>query len=1350
MTAEHPSVPPPEASPRRKHRVARWLALPFVALLVLLLALVGAIVFLPSLYSPERLRARAEAELSALTRARVTIRELDYDLLSGVRIDGLSVGPPRGFTRPIVVLERLVVRWNLSGLPDREVVLEELTLAKPRLVLETVAGRTGLEVLLEGMKVSNAAEPAAPEPPPEPSTGPVSPIRALIRKVAIEDLGVELVGGSPELELTGVGLRLGAAIDPAKLTASLGVSTSSDARLSARVAGADGLMTSLEGAPIFSFSSTVAADASNGLVLERAFVRLDVGGRRLLISGPFDAPEVDVLVSLGAEANLVDDRLLVKPVRAVFAGETLIEAEAALDGISSALAAALGTKASSLAALLGARRRGPGEVRLDVSGARWDLSALWPYGAPFIPGARLEGAVSIGPAHVEGTISRLLRRDPRTLDAKLGLEAISFLWPSRAIALGKLDASFDAKRGPHEYSVGAGVLLRDGAFEAQSVGAAKVRVDASVQALDPVRLGTTTATIGVHVAGISTPEVKIGEVDATLRARGRDVLDPSRPMNEPVEALAKVTIDRVVARTGTTSATVEGLAVGLWAELDRVLEPARQPIRARVDVEVGRAEASGARISGLSAHVGATTVDPRAMKPIDADLNLAATLRAAERGGIEVTDAHVALAARAEGQALACPGCTTAEWAPTRLTSSLFVGVPKVRVEDPSLGIFSTSAKLEASLELTEKANELRVEKLRASLGDALSVAVSGRVGRPLSGPRIAKLRVELLPAELDALVRMVPPAFLAELPGLSARGRVGLVVALDGDVGRAGELAKLPEAPPLLVDARLALDAVSASLPTRGLEVDALTGTVAVDLARGRARFGTKLAVRRLSFAEGGAQDAEAELQAGIEAGELQLDLHAGAGAVGAGAGSEMKGSTIDVSLRYPRHGEPTLERFEVRAPASGIMAHAEGRLRRARFGALRPELELDARLDFDKLKKAVVGLDALSGELGAKVQLASTDRLLDLRGSIDLHRLGYVDRSQELTVSGSEGRIPFAQRVVLPPPAQLDVTTPGAFGDDLEARIYQLIEALSTGSRAFIDPDDALAAGKRSADYEALRPYDGKSAPRLFIDEIAYGRERIRAISMDPSYRSGVIRLDRFAMQIWDGDIFGHLAAQVTERGRIRFGIRGSVTDLDLDVPYAAAYGVPRAKEAELYRVSGILDLSIDEVERTIGGTFELTKMSPQMVIRLLKVLDPHGENPSIQRSVGPLEAVLEVGALDILGERLSGVTVTIRQNLMSMSLHWDKHLIGLAWGAVPQLWLPALRVLQAVVGAGAKLFDTKFPLGIADVVPDVRRLPVAQVYPVWETLEQKLAAQRSNLVGRLTSSIPENADDDTRAER
>src|SRR5207245_2132480 len=151
------------------------------------------------------------------------------------------------------------------------------------------------------------------------------------------------------------------------------------------------------------------------------------------------------------------------------------------------------------------------------------------------------------------------------------------------------------------------------------------------------------------------------------------------------------------------------------------------------------------------------------------------------------------------------------------------------------------------------------------------------------------------------------------------------------------------------------------------------------------------------------------------------------------------------------------------------------------------------------------------------------------------------------------------------------------GLTGDDLQGRI----DELSTDLQAFklvLSSEDILVAPPRTADYVALRPYYAATGPELKIEEVVYGGQSLRDVIVEAEWKSGVFRIDRFSAAVWEGDVLGDLALQITADRNVRTRARLTLTDLNLDIPYALAKKIPpvkNASEREDYRISGTADL-------------------------------------------------------------------------------------------------------------------------------------------------------------------------------
>jgi hypothetical protein len=266
-----------------------------------------------------------------------------------------------------------------------------------------------------------------------------------------------------------------------------------------------------------------------------------------------------------------------------------------------------------------------------------------------------------------------------------------------------------------------------------------------------------------------------------------------------------------------------------------------------------------------------------------------------------------------------------------------------------------------------------------------------------------------------------------------------------------------------------------------------------------------------------------------------------------------------------------------------------------------------------------------------------------------------GFSYKTNKLLVKNATGRIPIDQPLSLPPPIMRETVAAaeGMLGDDLERRIQELQDDFLYG-KLIVDQDDILLEAPRSADYQPLRPYYAEKGAHLRIEQIVAGPDVLNNVVLDGLYRSGVLRADRFAAQLWEGDVLGDLAVQVTSDLNVRIRQRGTITKLNLDIPYAQAKKIAPVrdpKEKEEYQVSGTVDLRFLLHERVVTMKLDLTSLRKPTLDRLLGYLDPRAENPGMDRARWALAVSETVGLKPTAGQ------FTISQNLVSMNVEWKR---------------------------------------------------------------------------------------------
>ncbi len=142
------------------------------------------------------------------------LAELRTDLFTGVRLEGVALRAPDG--RAMVALDGLELRYDLRGLPDKHIIIEELRLERPVVDLRADAG--GVIDIVRALGLDGPSEPAPPSDAPWIDV----PARVELRSVQIRDGAFAYADqGSPPTALRVEGIGLAGAAEVAGRRADL-------------------------------------------------------------------------------------------------------------------------------------------------------------------------------------------------------------------------------------------------------------------------------------------------------------------------------------------------------------------------------------------------------------------------------------------------------------------------------------------------------------------------------------------------------------------------------------------------------------------------------------------------------------------------------------------------------------------------------------------------------------------------------------------------------------------------------------------------------------------------------------------------------------------------------------------------------------------------------------------------------------------------------------------------------------------------------------------------------------------------------------------------------------------------
>lgn len=1258
-TEEQPLAPKP---PKRR-RWRRW-ALVFALLpLVTVLITVVFVATLPTFVTPEMLREEAQTVGTEMLGADVQIGRIAYHPATGLELFDVVVGPPEGFTRDVFRAKRIAVRYDLSNIAGSRVRVEEVAVDAPHAVIETIGGRRNVEVLVENLTKGAEPKPDEPDEPPKPASGPLSPIDVDVSKVWLGPLVFELYGEGPNVRLDGLTVDAKASLDAKELFASLrvGLEQGDEPNVSADVPGEQPIHADVRLGTDVTYE--VRATTTDGLGLVESKLKIATAGTANVKLGDRELPAAmfsarnDVRIDTGA------DVVVVEPVTVTFQDHPIVSARAELTGIKASLDELLGPVAGhALAMGLGIEKKRPAKLSVKVKELAAPLDELGPFAAVFAPGVRAGGDITIT-ADAAGSPSSFVAGAPDALFAKVELAGVSGAEASAKAAAAGVGGlvTLTRRADGSRYDVKGAIdvaALRQGP---QRVNGTHVDLAADVAALTYPLPGVLSATVGVTVASVAAPPAVVDGLTAGVTVLGRDLFDDNRPEDDPIRVTARVAPKRVRVSQPGQKIDVRRVGVDVTAAIDRVLTPARLPITYDVRGRVGRVGMSdGTAVTRTKLRLRGTVGDPRAPTPFDARAKLSVGVAELVAAGANVQDLDVGVDLVASRIAAHRPRKFPGP-PPPMLPATVKVGVtveaPTVTGAHEAIGDYEAALSLDTKVDVDVVRGKAKLTKLDVAWPGVFSMGAAGAASDVYDPRPVVTLDAKVRPVDLAAAIAKLPPGLLASTPKLAASGRVSADLSVDGRVPGPIETIDLTK-PPIDVRVGVQLDEVAANSPTQGLDVAGLTGSLEAALGRGRADVNLKGWVGRVAVdredtkTPGVVQDVSLALDAGLLDGVWALRTSGGAGGVTVD-GNPMGLASFELRAKHPPGGGVDLERVHLAVGASearGIRFDATGRLAKETFGVLRPKLSIDGTVDLDLVRPFVPELAKSKGVVGARFSVDATGGgIVDLEGALELE--GVHHAADQIVVEDATGRLPFSQRLVLPPPT-LDegrLAATGMLGDDLEARLEELAARFGR-ARATLDADDILVDAPRTADHQALRPYRTKRGPQLAIKSISVGTTKLADVLVEASFGAGLFRLDRFEAGLWEGDVFGDAALQLTSDLDVKLRTRGTITNLNIDEPYSIGKGIAPLTDPddkEKYRASATYDLEFGLRDRTVNGNVDVFRISRDLVDRMLGAIDPAGES----------DATKALGYSEWIGLRPVGAKIWIAHNLLNVQFDFKR---------------------------------------------------------------------------------------------
>ncbi|MEL7368821.1 MAG: hypothetical protein AAFN74_07910, partial [Myxococcota bacterium] len=638
-------------------------------------------------------------------------------------------------------------------------------------------------------------------------------------------------------------------------------------------------------------------------------------------------------------------------------------------------------------------------------------------------------------------------------------------------------------------------------------------------------------------------------------------------------------------------------------------------------------------------------------------------------------------------------------------------------------GRWTTPASLRVAGHLNFIEDRLSVRSARLALGRDARLAVGGRLKRVLQGRPGGRMWASLDISDFNALWSNFPAELRGAARDLRGEGQLRATADVRGWWPRNWSSRFDWSRPP--VSGRIAVQTRELGLRSEdmGFDLRGLTSTVTARVKADEVSFVPRGRLFEGRAAGWSATDLVFEGELGLRDGIWRAE----AAMKTASMATNIDGQRVEdaaqafLEARYTPRGDLYIRKMQAQLPRAGLDMGLSGRLRRGSDRAWIPQFALEGEGELTALSRWLPYARPGSGRFALKLSGApGPSGTLFVDGWAKGRDLSW--QTPAWAVGGASGSVAVAQRLHLPPIA-VDDEPVGWFGDDFEAQLSTLFRRLMA-MRLVVDPSvDILAVAPRTADHYALDPYRGANDAELVARTLRLGTTTMNDLRAEARLDEGVLRIDRFQGRLWEGDFLFDLAVQATPQLDLLTRLRGTVTDINLDIPYAQAKGLEpvTGEDKKKYRATGVLDFEFGLNERALQGQMDVLKVSRALVQRMFGAWDPNGNS-----SASEALRYSELAAV-----RPKAAKIWISQNLLNVQFEWDS-----ALGFEDPLWLPIDVVLLAPRLVSAWI------LGGAWVIPTVnntvKRVSVFNFLgPALDVPLARTSAALANLRSRVVSS-------------
>jgi hypothetical protein len=219
-----------------------------------------------------------------------------------------------------------------------------------------------------------------------------------------------------------------------------------------------------------------------------------------------------------------------------------------------------------------------------------------------------------------------------------------------------------------------------------------------------------------------------------------------------------------------------------------------------------------------------------------------------------------------------------------------------------------------------------------------------------------------------------------------------------------------------------------------------------------------------------------------------------------------------------------------------------------------------------------------ALSGALGVAANALVEGGVAKLTGAFSAQKFSASDGDAQLTQMS--GTLPFSQSV-----------------------------RLGAAPRPLWSESDIFKQKPRLVYYDELRAY-GRDAAGLTIAQLKQGRFAIDRVALNGHFADGMLLIDHFGASLLAGDVAGQLALQLGADKTLRLALATTFSNIDFSV-------LSKTKPGPDSQINGNASLQLSWGERVhnVDGTFNLTRLGRELLVKALLALDPEDKDAKLR---------------------------------------------------------------------------------------------------------------------------------------